>query len=73
MSGFGSEGAVLAITMILAKVIWDLVKQRKAPGNPHSEICKAHAADILLLRADVKELRQGIADLRVEVAKLNGG
>ncbi len=73
VSGFGSEGAALALALVLAKIIWDLIKQRKAPGNPHNEICKAHAQDILILRTDFKALQKEVADLRVAVAKLNGG
>lgn len=71
MNGLGTEGAALAITLILAKIIWDLVKQRKAPGNPHNPLCVERKSQMDRLETKLEELAKEVVELRIEVAGLN--
>jgi hypothetical protein len=73
MDGYGTEGALVAIIMILAKIIWDQVKQRKAPGNPHNPLCVERKDQFDRLERRVASIEKMLADLRVQVAHLNGG
>jgi len=72
MNGLGTEGAALAIALILAKIIWDLLKQRKAPGNPHNPLCIERKDQLDRLETRLERLEKVVNDLRVQVARLNG-
>lgn len=73
MDGYGTEGALVAIIMILAKIIWDQVKQRKAPGNPHNPLCEERGRDIRMMRQELTELGKKVAALEALIKKRNGG
>lgn len=73
MDGLGTEGAALAIAMILAKVVWDQLSKRKLPGNPHNPLCVERKDQMDRLEAKLEKLTDEVTDLKVTVAEINRG